>query len=215
MASLEGNKILAAVLLGTTVFVTANIVTSDFLFGEHGHFEASAHYPVAEGAAEEGTQVAAVDTGPAPISPLLASADVAAGEAYFNKRCTACHVNEAGAKLKSAPNLWGVVGRNLASTDFGKYSGAFKERADVAWTYEELNQFLNKPKGYISGTSMAFAGVKDKDRANVIAYLRTLSDNPLPLPAAQEETATAGEEPVMETPVVEAPAASEGEAASN
>ncbi len=196
MASLEGNKILAALLLGGTVFVTANIVTSDFLFGEHGHFEAAAHYPVAEGGAEGGEQVAEVDKGPEPIGPLLASADVAAGEAYFSKKCTNCHVNEPGAKLKSAPNLWGVVGRNAASTDFGKYSKAFKDRADVAWSYEELNLFLTKPKAYVSGTSMAFAGIKDKDRANVIAYLRTLSDAPLPLPAAEapamEETAAEG-----------------------
>jgi cytochrome c len=209
MASLEGNKILAAVLLGTTVFVTANIVTSDFLFGEHGHFEAAAHYPVAEGAAEEGAQVAEADTGPEPISPMLASADVAAGEEYFSKKCTACHVNEAGAKLKSAPNLWGVVGRNLASTDYPKYSAAFKERADQTWGYEELSLFLTKPKGYISGTAMAFAGVKDKDRADLIAYLRTLSDNPMALPMAEATTAA------VETPAVEAPAASEGEAASN
>lgn len=209
MASLEGNKILAAVLLGTTVLVTANIVTSDFLFGEHGHFEASAHYPVAEGAAEEGEQMAEVDTGPEPISPLLASADVAAGEAYFSKKCTACHVNEPGAKLKSAPNLWGVVGRNLASTDFPKYSAAFKQRADMTWGYEELSLFLTKPKAYINGTAMAFAGVKDKDRANVVAYLRTLSDTPMALPAAEEATAAA------EAPAAEETMASEGEAASH
>lgn len=119
-----------------------------------------------------------------PIAPLLASADVAAGENVF-KKCAACHNKAAGAANKVGPNLWNIVdGAAGAHPDF-KYSSAlaaYGAEGNV-WDYEALNRFLLKPKAYISGTSMGFVGLaKEQDRANLIAYLRTTADSPAPLP---------------------------------
>lgn len=125
----------------------------------------------------------AAETAEPPIGSLLASADVGAGEGLL-KRCTACHSFEEGGPNKVGPHLWDVVGRDIAAVgDFG-YSGAMKEYgAGKKWTFEELNGFFTKPSGWIKGTAMGFAGLKNpEDRANLIAYMRTLSQNPVALP---------------------------------
>jgi len=111
----------------------------------------------------------------------LASADIAAGQA-LSKKCTACHVFDKGGPNKVGPNLYNVVNRDVASVADFKYSGALTDHGG-AWSYEELNGFLYKPKAWVSGTKMNYAGLsKAEDRANIIAWLRTLSDNPTPLP---------------------------------
>ena len=118
---------------------------------------------------------------PAPIAPLLASADPAAGQATA-RVCLSCHTFEKGAPAKVGPNLWGIVGAPHAHAQGFAYSKAIAGKQGP-WTYEELNHFLYSPKDYAPGTKMSFAGLrKDKDRANVIAFLRTLSDSPEPLP---------------------------------
>lgn len=180
MSGLEGNKIAAALLTAGTIFVGANIASSHFIFGGHGHhFEPSKHYDVP---AAQVASAAAAPTGPEPIAGFLAGADAAKGESIFSKKCATCHVNADGAKLKAGPNLWDVVGRDVASTEYPKYSSAFKKIEGKAWTHEELSQFLYKPKSYIKGTSMGFAGLKkDADRAAIIAYLNGLSNAPQPL----------------------------------
>ncbi|MEP6355603.1 MAG: cytochrome c family protein [Hyphomicrobiales bacterium] len=132
----------------------------------------------AEGAA--GTEEEAVEL----IGPLLASADVGAGEKLV-KRCTACHSFEKGGANKVGPYLYDVVGRDIAGvSDFG-YSGSMAEYgAGKKWTYDELDGFLEKPSKWIKGTAMGFGGLKKIEaRANLIAYMRTLSDNPTPLPS--------------------------------
>lgn len=119
-----------------------------------------------------------------PIATLLASADAAAGEKVA-KRCSSCHSFDEGGANKVGPALWDIVNRDMgAAAGFG-YSGALTEYgAGKKWTYEELNGFLKKPKDYIKGTSMGFAGLKKPaDRANIIAYMRAQSGNPAPLPA--------------------------------
>ena len=120
--------------------------------------------------------------GPEPILDLLAAADIDAGAKTAKKKCGACHSLEEGGGHKVGPNLYDIVGRSKAAAgDFG-YSDAMASFGGD-WSYEELNQFLFKPKAYINGTKMGFAGFKKtKDRANVIAYLRTLSANEQPLP---------------------------------
>jgi cytochrome c len=113
----------------------------------------------------------------------LASAKADDGAAGF-KKCAACHAVKKDAPSGAAPNLWGIVNRpKAAQADFAaKYSDAMKAKGGE-WTYENLALFLHQPKGYIAGTKMAFAGIKDPTEiANVIAYLRTLADAPAPMP---------------------------------
>lgn len=127
------------------------------------------------------TKAAAAPAGPAPVGPLLAKADVEAGKAA-TKACAACHSFEKGGAAKVGPNLFGVVGAKHAHMGGFAYSDAMKGQAGN-WSYDALNAFLANPKGAVPGTKMSFAGIKgDQERANVIAYLRTLSDNPAPLP---------------------------------
>ena len=136
------------------------------------------------GAMPEGqgkAETAAAPSGPAPIGPLLASADPAAGQAA-SKACAACHSFDKGGANKVGPNLYGIVGAKHGHIDGFAYSDAIKGKAGP-WNYDELNKFLYDPKAYAPGTKMTFAGLKkDQERANVIAYLRSLSDNPAPLP---------------------------------
>jgi cytochrome c len=121
--------------------------------------------------------------GDAPIGPLLAAADPARGEADTKKLgCIACHTFASGGKAGLGPNLYGVVGAPHAHMEGFNYSAALKAHQGP-WTYDELNVWLKKPAAYAPGTKMTFVGVADeKDRADIIAYLRTLAANPEPLP---------------------------------
>ena len=120
---------------------------------------------------------AALPTGPEPVMAMLASASADAGKKVA-KKCAACHSFTKGGPNKVGPNLWNIVGGKPALTAGYKYSGAMKSMA-VNWEFEELNKFLYKPKAYLKGTKMSFAGLKKaSDRAAVIAYLTSLSDSP-------------------------------------
>jgi cytochrome c len=132
------------------------------------------------------------------IGQIMAQANPDAGKVIFAK-CAVCHTGGKGEPNKVGPNLWGIVGaktgRHIA--DF-KYSNAMQKRAADGgnWDYEQLYRYLYAPGLYVVGTKMAFAGIKDdKDRANLIAFLRTLADQPLPLPKPQAAQATAGAAP--------------------
>ncbi|MFP1630128.1 c-type cytochrome [Zhengella sp. ZM62] len=184
MDSFELNKFIGATL-GTVFVVFSLAIASDAIFATHAPETPGYVIEVAEdagGAAPE----APADTGPEPVAPLLASADLGAGESVF-KKCASCHTVEKGGANKVGPNLWGVVGRPVASHEGFSYSGAMQEYSQgqsVNWEYKNLNAFLAAPKKYISGTSMGFAGLKKVDeRANLIAWLREQADSPLPLPA--------------------------------
>jgi len=116
-----------------------------------------------------------------PVTPLLAGANVENGKAKF-RVCAACHTVAEGGKNLIGPNLWNVVNRSRAAADGFNYSPAMKQK-EGAWTYEDLNAYLADPKGFIPNNKMAFTGLKKTDeRADVIAYLRSLSPSPAPLP---------------------------------
>jgi cytochrome c len=119
-----------------------------------------------------------------PIGVRLASASVEKGQAAI-KPCQACHTFEKGGPNRVGPNLYDIVGHERGTGRGGfNFSAAMKAKGGK-WTYEELDKFLHNPRGYIPGTNMSFAGIsRDTQRADVIAYLRTLSDSPQPLPAA-------------------------------
>ncbi|WP_024927360.1 MULTISPECIES: ankyrin repeat domain-containing protein [unclassified Mesorhizobium] len=117
----------------------------------------------------------------APISARLASANAESGKEVFGKTCGACHLVVPGVK-NPKPNLWGIVGRRKASQSDVEYSSSLKD-AGGDWTFEELNLFIANPALALPGTDMLFPGLQDeKQRADVIAYLRTLSETPWPLP---------------------------------
>jgi cytochrome c len=135
----------------------------------------------ADAAPAEETQ-AAVAPAAGGVLGLLAAADTAAGEKVA-KKCKSCHSFDKDGPNKIGPNLWDVVETPIANNDGYKYSDALASRSGEVWSYQALNDYLENPKGWAPGTKMSFAGVKKVDqRANLIAYLRGLSDAPAPLP---------------------------------
>jgi cytochrome c len=109
-----------------------------------------------------------------PFDPLL----VSKGKKVF-KKCKSCHQIGDGAKNRSGPLLTGIVGKPVGSVSGFKYSKAFKKAKNdgVVWTEEELSKFLAKPKAYLKGTKMAFAGLKkEKDSDAIIEYLKSFPD---------------------------------------
>ncbi len=187
MDSLEVNKACAAVLMAGIAFVGAGQIANVLVHPKPLH-EAAIKIDVPEAAAP-------APTGPtapaAPIGVLLASADAGAGEAAIKKLCTACHNFDEGGKNGVGPNLYGVVGAPHGHLDNFQYSAALKSK-EGPWTYDELNAWLTNPRGYAPGTKMAFAGISnDKQRADVIMYLRSLSKDPKPLPEPSATPAAA------------------------
>lgn len=117
-----------------------------------------------------------------PIGPKLAGANVEAGKAIFMKQCFTCHTSDKGGANKVGPNLWDVVGRKKASHAGFSYSSAMSAKGGD-WSYEDIDHMVFKPTTYVRGTKMAFVGLpKEQERADVIAYLRTMAETPKPLP---------------------------------
>ena len=126
---------------------------------------------------------------PFPSPVFIASLDATRGAKVF-KKCVSCHNADSGGADGTGPALWNVVGRKAGSKAGFKYSSAMAG-AGYNWDYEQLDGFLKKPAKYLSGTNMAFIGLKkEEDRAAVIEYLRVASDNPLPQPVAAEVAPT-------------------------
>lgn len=136
--------------------------------------------------AEAGTGGEATAGGDQPavsVGTLLASADPAKGQAAA-KGCQSCHDFTKGGPNKTGPNLFGVVMRKHGVHEGFKYSDAMAAKSSEDWSYEALNDFIKSPKTAVPGTKMVYPGLKkDVDRANLLAYLATLSDAPVPFPA--------------------------------
>src|SRR6478752_5566874 len=175
--------------------------------------------PAAEGAKPaEGAAKGGEAAPGAEILPALAKADPKKGEASV-ALCKVCHSFDKGAPSPIGPNLYGVVGRKIASLEAFNYSPALKGKASEGdWTFEQLDLWLTNPQAFASGTIMAFPGIPDlHTRADVIDFLRTKSDNPVPLPeaapaaapapAAEEKPAEAPPAPAAEEKPAETPAA--------
>jgi cytochrome c len=124
---------------------------------------------------------------------VLPAASVQAGMQVAQK-CQSCHNLEKGGPNLTGPNLYGVLGRKPGSHPGFAYSAGMQDfgMKTAAWTYDEINKFITGPQAYVSGTKMGFVGLKKpEDRINVIAYLRTLNDNPPPIPAPNPQAAAA------------------------
>jgi cytochrome c len=181
MNSFELNKILGAVLF-TGLCVLALNITAGALFAPVKPEKPGYAVAVPE---KKGTGPARPAEPEKPIAELLASASVEKGQTAA-KKCAACHSFEKSGPNKVGPNLWGIVGHKVAAHAGFDYSAAMKAKGGE-WTFEALNTYLKNPRADVPGTKMAFAGIpRDSERADLINYLRTLADNPLPLPKVAE-----------------------------
>jgi cytochrome c len=204
MNSFEINKILGA-LLGTCLVLVAMHIASGAIFTPEP--PAKPGYVIA--VKEEQPAGGAPTAAPAevPIENLLASASSDHG-AQVAKECAVCHNFQEGQGPKVGPDLYGVVGRPIASVSGFNYSAALKGKAGGKWDFDTLNTWLTKPSAFAPGTAMTFAGLSsEKQRADVIAYLDTLSDHPVPLPQPTAQGAAAPAAPGAAPAAPAAPAA--------
>jgi cytochrome c len=181
MDSWEWNKIIGAVL-GTLLFIMVIRIATGAIFEKPELAKPGYVVPGVATTEVASTQPAepAVEALP-DFGTVLPAADVAKGK-EISGRCQQCHDLTKDGPNRIGPNLWGVVGRTRASHPGFDYSSAMKAKGG-SWTYDELFRFLKQPQAYIPGTKMTFAGLKsENDRIDLIAYLRTLADNPEPIP---------------------------------
>lgn len=185
--SLELNKTAAAVLTAGVVAMTAGFIANLLVHPE----ELEENVYVIAGSGGGDAASAPEEEQLASVIPLLGEADPSKGES-LSRACTACHTFEEGGANKVGPNLWDIVGADHAHNADFAYSDAIAGMSGQAWNYEELNAFLADPRGYAPGTKMTYGGMRNvEDRADMIAWLRTLSASPQPLPTPEEvEAAT-------------------------
>lgn len=200
MDNIELNKIFAAVLIAGIVAYFGGFISRILV---HPHF------PAEHAVMIEGVEVADVGTaepqGPEPILHLIAQADPARGQ-QLSRACAACHTfNEGGASTGLGPNLWNIVNRDKAYVGEFAYSAVIADMPDD-WDYRSLNKFLWNPRWYAPGTKMNFVGLRrPEDRAAIIAWMRTLSHDPAPLPTdAEIEAEAAALAPAIQEAVEEA-----------
>jgi cytochrome c len=182
MDSFEMNKILGAIL-GCCLIVVALNIASGAIFAPEK--PAKPGFTIAVPKQETPGAQQPQQPAEVPLAQLLANADSKRGE-QTAQVCQACHSFEKGGPTKIGPNLWGIVGRMRASIAGFDYSNGMKSKGGT-WTLEDLNTFLTSPSSFVPGTKMTFAGIPQGGRrADVLAYLNTLSDNPAPLPKAAD-----------------------------
>ncbi|HUN39666.1 MAG TPA: c-type cytochrome [Acetobacteraceae bacterium] len=183
MDSMEVNKGIAAVLVAGIIFFLTGLV-ADNLVSEH---ELTKSVLDIKGVPAESSGTAAPKPVELPpVAPLLAKADVGAGDKFVHTVCTACHSFNQGGKPIVGPNLYNILGAPHDHEAGFEYSPALEKFKGQPWTYDALNHWLDDPQTYAPGTRMTFTGIKNnQQRADVIAYLRTLSPHPEALPAPE------------------------------
>ena len=176
MNGFEINKIVAAIILGVLLVFGVGKFT-DWLF----YVEKPSQPAYMVEAPVIKTSSSSSGSEKIDIKQLLSMGTIEHGQKVF-KKCSACHVVAKGGKNKIGPALYGVLGKKSGSVSDYKNSKALIAHGKI-WSYGEMNAYLIKPQAHIKGTKMAFAGLKnEKDRASVILYMNSFSDNPLPNP---------------------------------
>jgi cytochrome c len=174
------NKIIVSIALAIILIFGINKITDVIYYVEKPEKSAYQVDSVASVASTPSIEGASEVSGTTDIVGLFASTNASAGAKIF-KKCAACHSIAQGGGNKIGPALWGVIGRKAGGVSDYKYSKALAAY-EKPWTFEEMNGFLLKPKDWIKGTKMSFAGLKNEtDRAAVILYMNENSSNPLPL----------------------------------
>lgn len=193
MNSFELNKIIGAIL-GTLLFVMGVGFVAEAIYAPiEGR---GPGYTLPEPEDGHGAEPAAPEAPAVSLGVLLASAVPEQG-ANAVRKCQSCHNFGEGGANKQGPALYGVVGRVIGSHENFAYSDAMRahQAAGDIWTYEYLYAFLAAPKAVVPGTKMTFAGVKSpEERANILAYLATLSPGPVPFPPVEDESPAEGAE---------------------
>jgi cytochrome c len=204
MDSMEVNKGIAAVLVAGIVFFLTGMIADGLV--HETPLEKSVL--AIKGAAEPTAGAEAPKPAELPpIAPLLAKADVQTGDKFVHTVCAACHSFNEGGKPIVGPNLYGVVGGPHDHEAGFNYSPALEKFKDQPWSFDALNHWLDNPSEYAPGTRMTFAGIPSaQQRADVIAYLRTLSPHPIPLPSP--EAATPAAAPAKASPTATTPGGS-------
>ncbi len=179
MSSFELNKILGAVLGAMILAMVSGLIASNLV--KPRPLEKPVYMVATEPSKPEAAAGGAA-AGPEPIEPLLAAASPDAGKSKA-KPCTACHTFDKGGKNGIGPNLYDVIGEPIAEGHDGySFSPALQAHKGEKWTVDDLNKWLFNPKAFASGTKMTFPGLRNaQDRADVIDYLNSLSDQPKPL----------------------------------
>ena len=171
------NKIIVSIVFAVILIIGINKIADSIYYVEKPEKSAYQVASVTTVASTTSTETSS-DTG--NIMALFASTSAAEGAKIF-KKCAACHSIAEGGKNKIGPALWGVLGRQAGSLPDYKYSKAMAAYGKK-WSFEEMNGFLIKPKDWIKGTKMSYAGLKnEKERAAVILYMNENTNSPLPL----------------------------------
>ena len=174
------NKIIVSIVFAVILIIGINKIADIIFYVEKPKKSAYQIAGISTTTSTEVSSESSDDVAMEDIITLLASSTAADGEKVF-KKCVACHSIAKGKGNKIGPALWGVLGRQAGSVSDYKYSKAMVEYGK-RWSFEEINNFLIKPKDWIKGTKMSFVGLKNaKDRAAVILYMNENTDSPLPL----------------------------------
>ena len=178
MKNLESNKIIASILLSGLIAMLCSFLTD--IFYKPDYSQEKRGYEVViedtQAASSKGNTPEEID-----MSKIMLLADLNKGKS-LSKKCTSCHSFNQGGPNKIGPNLWNIMNSDIASKSNYNYSKALAS-LEGNWNYDAMYQFINKPKKYAPGTKMSFGGLKkQKDIASMIVFLRSNSENPLPLP---------------------------------